>query len=419
MSEITLNDIIALADDGEVEAALAQLDALIAEHNDVAAFHAIRAFFLLDLGRVADAERAAELAHALDDEDPVPTLTLARVALARGEPNEAITWARAAMERAPEMLEALVVEARARAMLGQWEDVIARADYVLGADPHNAEAAFLRIAAIESRDRGRGRLNEAEWDDLAARFPHVATARTGRGWALLQRGRAKGAEAEFRDALALDPSDPWAKQGLVVALKARYPGYTLLLRFFYWLQSFEPRTQTIILIGGVLGARTLSRAAKNDPDLAPFILPVIVLYFAFVFVSWLADPLLDLTLMARAEGRRLLSDDDKRGALAVGRTLGVAILLSLAGLAVESLRLFLLPGLAIGFTSLTVAAAYQCAPGKERTGLLIASRAFAGLGLAAIVAGPQLGAGLVLLVFVGVAIGTWVSRPLIRRSHGG
>jgi tetratricopeptide (TPR) repeat protein len=416
--EQAIDGIIARAEDGQVAEAIASLDEVLAELNDAPRLHALRAFLLVEVDRVAEAQRSVDLAYALDEEDPYVLHAVGRVALAAGEPDRAIAAARQAYALDPADHAAIILEARARAMLGQWDEVMSRADYVLTEQPDNAEAAFLRIAAIESRTRGGKKLDAAEWDQLAARFPHIAIARTGRAWTLLHRGRATQAEAEFRDALALDPSDPWAREGLVMALKARYPGYTLLLRFFFWLQSLEPRTQLFVLIGGVIGSRMLRRVAEAQPSLAIVVWPVIIAYFAFVLLTWLADPLLNLALMAKDEGRRLLSEDDRKGATAVGAALAVGLLLAAIG-GLTPWKHALLGGMAIGFTSLTLAAAYHCAPGKYRDRLLGASAVFIVCGVGAMVSPDGLRGLLLAVAIFGVVISTWVSRMFIRKSHGG
>ncbi len=411
-----IDAIIARAEDGQVAEAIAALDELIAEVNDAPRLHALRAFLLVEVDRIPDAQRSAELAHALDEEDPYVLHAVGRVALAAGEPDRAISAARQAYALDPADHAAILLEARARALLGQWDEVMSRAEFVLAEEPDNAEAAFLRVAAIESRTRGGRKLDAAEWDRLAERFPHIAIARTGRAWTLLHRGRARQAEREFRDALALDPGDPWAKEGLVVALKARYPGYTLMLRFFFWLQSLEPRTQLFVLIGGVVGSRMLRRVAEANPSLAIVVWPVIIAYFAFVLLTWLADPLLNLALLAKEEGRRLLSADDRRGATAVGMALGAGLLLALIG-GLTPWEDALLGGMAIGFTSLTLAAAYRCAPGKYRSRLLGASALFIACGVGAMVLPASVGGLLLGVAILGVVISTWVSRVFIRKSH--
>lgn len=414
--EQAIDAIIARAQDGQVTEAVASLDEVLAEWNDAPRLHALRAFLLLEVGRLAEAQRSVDLAHALDEEDPYVLHAVGRVALAGGEPDRAIAAARQAYALDPADHGAILLEARARALLGQWDEVMSRAEYVLTEEPQNAEAALLRIAAIESRTTGGRKLDAAEWDRLAERFPHIAIARTGRAWTLLHRGRARQAEREFRDALALDPGDPWAKEGLVVALKARYPGYAQLLRFFFWLQSLEPRTQMFVLIGGVIGSRMLRRVADANPSLAIVVWPVIIAYFAFVLLTWLADPLLNLALMAKEEGRRLLGEDDRKGAIAVGVALAAGLLLALIG-ALTPWEDALLGGMAIGFTSLTLAAAYHCAPGKYRTRLLGASALFVACGVGAMVLPGSIGGLLLGVALLGVVVSTWVSRVFIRKSH--
>lgn len=411
-----IEGIYALAEDGRTTEALAALDEMLAEVNDAPPLHALRAFLLLDLRRVADAQRAADLAYALDEEDPYVLHAVGRVAIAAGEPRRALEAAQALLAIDEGDHDAVLLDARARALIGQWDEVIARAEWVLGEDPQNAEAAFLRIAALESGKKKGARLDPKEWDELAARFPHVSIARAGRAWTLLHRGRAGHAETEFRDALALDPNDPWAKEGLVLALKARYPGYTLLLRFFFWLQSLPPGTQTAVLIGGVVGSRLLRTVAVQNPSLKPLIYPVIGAYFLFVMLTWLADPLLNLVLLTKPEGRRLLDADDRRGALAVGGALAAAAVLALLSVATPW-KAALLGALVVAFASLPIAAAYNCRPSPQRTRLQIVSLLVILSGLMATVAPAGVSGILLFGGIITVVITTWVSRGMIRRSH--
>lgn len=416
MEHDAIGTIQELAEDGRTGEALDALDAVLAEVNDEAPLHALRAFLLLDLGRIAEAQRAVELAHALDDEEPYVLHAVGRVAIAAGEPRRALQVAQQLLAATEGDAEAVLLDARARAMLGQWDEVIARAEWVLGQDPQSAEAAFLRIAALESGRRPGEQLDPKEWDDLAARFPHVSVARTGRAWTLLRRGRAQHAEDEFRDALALDPGDLWAKEGLLLALKSRYPGYTLLLRFFFWLQSLPPGTQTAVLIGGVIGSRALRTLAGANPALKPVLYPVIGLYFGFVMLTWLADPLLNLLLLTKAEGRRLLGSDERHGALAVGSALGAAALLALLSL-LTPWSAALLGALVLAFATLPLAAAYACAAGPQRTKLQVVSVLVILAGLLSTVAPAGVSGLLLTGAVLTVVVTTWISRGMIRRSH--
>lgn len=66
-------------------------------------------------------------------------------------------------------------------------------------------------------------------DDLLDRYPASAWARAGKGWGLLEGGRAGEARETFEQALALDPTPAWAQHGLVESIKA---ANAMLLRVF-------------------------------------------------------------------------------------------------------------------------------------------------------------------------------------------
>jgi hypothetical protein len=246
------------------------------------------------------------------------------------------------------------------------------------------------------------------WRSLAERFPLNPVARAGAGWTRMHAGHIRAARAEFEQALALDPSLPWAKQGLVLALKARNPVYALLLRFFLWFSGLPTRTRTYVLIGGLLAYNFLRRTARTEPELKPFITPLLIAYAGFVVLTWLADPLLNLVLMARPEGRRLLTPDEKRGALLVGACLSLAALLGVTA-ALTPWTNAGMSAFGVGFTSFAVAAAYQ-RTGRKRTQLQV----LAGIALCSSLAAgvlPDQFAGIALVIAIlCIVLGTWMSH---------
>src|SRR5690606_16299570 len=158
-------------------------------------------------------------------------------------------------------------------------------------DPENEEAALLHTLTAGAMTGGR--LDQASWRALADRFPLNPVARAGAGWTRLSAGQVKDARVEFEQALALDPTLPWAREGLVLALKARNPVYAVLLRFFQWLGRFPRRTRNLFIIGGFVAYQLLRRLQESNPELRWVILPLLVVYIGFLVLSWLADPLLN------------------------------------------------------------------------------------------------------------------------------
>jgi hypothetical protein len=80
-----------------------------------------------------------------------------------------------------------------------------------------AAAAAALLAALAGATAARSLVYRDEvgfWEDVARKSPHGARAFNNLGWALAQEGRAAEAEAAFRRAVALDPTDYRARANL-------------------------------------------------------------------------------------------------------------------------------------------------------------------------------------------------------------
>jgi len=400
-----VDQVFELLADGNRPEALTRLDELLREEPYQGALYALRALISSDLGALDSAAADAVRAREITPDHPFVYYATGVVALEQGAMLEAIQASQTARRLAPEYADAVLLEARARAALGQWDRVLAIAGDLVMREPDNEGAALLATIAREQQHQGP--LSPEAWKQLAERFPLNAVARTGAGWTRLNAGQIQAARAEFEQALSLDPALPWAKEGLVLALKARNPAYALLLRFFIWFSRLESRTRTIILVGGLIGYNVLRYSASARPELKPFILPVLVAYLAFLALSWLADPLLNLLLMARPEGRRLLDADARRSALLVGACLAGAAVLGLASLAGRPS--LLLSAFAVGFASFAVSAAYGHRGRRRRQLKGLAGTAIVA-GLAAGVVSESLQGGMLLVAVLGVVAATWLSH---------
>ena len=404
--------------DGQQTEALEQLDHLIREEPYHGPAHALRALIHAGQDRLDQAAEDARTAKRLAPDHPFVLYVAGAVALQQGAVLEAIRAAQEAQQLDPSYADAVLLEARARAVAGQWARVILLADRVVEQEPENEEAAVL--AALARGVERDGVLDDAAWKSLAERFPLNPMARAGSGWTRIHAGQIRAARTEFEQALALDPSLPWAKRGLALALKASNPVYALLLRFFLWFGALPTRTRTYLLIGGVLAYNFLRRTARAEPELKPFITPLLIAYVGFVLLSWLADPLLNLVLIARPEGRRLLTADEKRGALLVA---GCLILAALLG-GIAALSTWKNAGLSafgVGFTSFAVTAAYQ-RTGQKRMQLQVLAGLALCSSLAAAILPQQLAGFALLIAILCIVLATWMShfgkdRPRLSRAE--
>lgn len=401
-----VEEVLELLSDGQRDEALARLDRVLREEPYQGGLFALRALICAEAGRLAEAGEAARQGREIAPEHPFVHYAFGAVALQQGSMMEAIEAAREARRLAQDYADAALLEARARVALGQWDSVRSLAAAVVEREPDNEEAALLEAIATESsRD---GSLDPERWKRLGEQFPLNPVARAGSGWIRLEAGQISSARAEFEQALAVDPSLSWAKSGLVVALKARNPVYALLLRFFLWFGRLPPRTRMIVLVGGLLGYNALRRTAAAQPELRPLIVPVLIAYLGFVALTWLADPLLNLLLMTRPEGRRLLDADQRRAALLVGTCLALGATMGITGALADAPRV-MLGGLGVGLGCFAIAAAYS-REGRKRQQLGVLAAVAVGASLLFIAAPEGMAAVLFLVAVLSSAAATWMSH---------
>src|SRR5262249_2378545 len=140
----------------------------------------------------------------------------------------------------------------------------------LNAEAGHTGCANLRAMALNQL--GRGAEAGRALHDALAQDPENAVTHANQGWTALQTGDAKKALEHFREALRLDPTNDWAKSGMVESLKAQYFVYRLMLKYQFYMSRLSGRRQWWTLIGIYVVARII-----------PF---MFIPYLLFVFISW-------------------------------------------------------------------------------------------------------------------------------------
>jgi tetratricopeptide (TPR) repeat protein len=312
--------------------------------SDLSAAHRERGFLLARQGRHELAEREYRLALADDPYDADAHALLALV-LAEQEPRraEALMEARTAVHFAPDSLFSHYAEARVHLEAERWDDAqraaerairidpdnsrpyvvvaashvhrrqwneaLTAADQALALDPTHTTAANIRATALVHlgrRDEAGAALHGA-----LARDPEDFFTHANQGWALLHRGEREAALGHFRESLRLNPEGEWARKGLAEALKARNPLYAGMLRYFLWMDRISDRTRWMVILGGWLAYRILRGVADANPALAPWLVPLMIAYAAFVLLSWTAPQVFNAVLLASREGRYVLSPEQR------------------------------------------------------------------------------------------------------------
>ncbi len=352
-----------LFDQRRYDLAERELRAALATDPDHPLAHAVLAFCLLERDDLDGAEAEAGQAILNAPDESFSHHAMSRVLHQRRRTKEAEEAIREAIRLSPDDAGYHASLAGILMDLRRWPDALAAAERGLEIDAEHDGCANLRVLAL--RQLGRADEAAAAMEGVLARRPDDAVSHANQGWALLERGDADKALEHFREALRIDPELDWARAGLVEALKARYRIYGWMLRYFLWMAKLAAKAQWGLIIGAYIGYRILLSVAQNNPGLAPFVTPILILYVAFVFLSWTAVPLFNLTLRLNRFGRHALTADQRMGSNFVG----LAVLIAIACLiswAITQHSLLLLATVYSAVLILPIAGTFSCDPGWPR-----------------------------------------------------
>jgi len=391
-----------------------EVRAELAEDPEDPAAHAILALILSDQGEADEALEEADRAVGLGPETPFCHYARALVLDARKKYPAAAAAAEEAIRLDPEDADYHAALALARIGEDKWSGALEAAERGLGLDPENADCLNCRATALTKL--GRGAEADAAARSALERNPEDAELHATRGWTLLETGRHREAAESFREALRLDPESERARRGVIEALKARNPAYRLILRYLFWMGRIGRRGQWFFIIGLVVGVQVLKAVARRVPALAGITWPIIAAYAAFVFVSWLSEPLSNLLLMLNRFGRLALSARQRNASRWLAVCLGVGACGLGAGWWASDLALLML-GL-LGLTiSIPVSASLRCEEPRPRRILLGYTALLLGLGLAStgmVAAGVPGALKVGSAYLIGWVIFSWVAN-LIQR----
>lgn len=355
---------------------------LASEPHDAYA-HALLGLCLAHREKFEDAASETQQAIHLAPDFPFAHFAHAHVLFDRNRFSEALPVINEAIRLDPEDADQYALLANIHLQERRWPAALNAAEQGLEFNPEHVGCTNLRAIALVKL----GRKAEAgrTIDTALSKNPDNALTHANQGWTLLEQGQPKKAAEHFREALRLDPQNEWARQGIIEALKARNFIYAIMLKYFLWMSKFSRRGQWGIILAGYFGNRILATIAHENPDLAPWILPLRILYVAFALMTWLAYPLFNLMLRLNKFGRLVLS----REQTIATNWFGLCLLLALAGLVgcilygFESAWLIMV--VVFGLLLLPVSAIFKCAAGWPRNLMAALTIAMALLGLAALV----------------------------------
>jgi tetratricopeptide (TPR) repeat protein len=370
--------------------------------------HATLAFCLAELKKHDEAVESAREAIRLGPDDPYTHYALAYAFNEADRMKEADSAIKEAIRLDPEDPDHWSMQGGIYLGLRNWKAAAAAADRGLALQADHIHCNNIRAMALNKM----GRRAEAgiALDSALSADPENATTHANRGWALLEQRRTQDALIHFREALRLDPQHEWAREGILEALRARNPLYRAMLGYFFFMGRLSDRMQWAFFIGIWLGYRVIRGIAQENPHLRPILVPLVALYFLFIYLSWTARPIFNLLLRLDPFGRLALTPDQIKASNLVGACLASAIVAFALGIPLDILWLAL-AGLPLAMLPIPISATFEAYNPKRRGTLAtctVVLAAASAIGIMLIAAGVEgAGFGIFGLTMLGFLLFTW------------
>lgn len=278
-----------------------------------------------DRDRLKEATSEAERGVHLAPDDPVAHYVLAVVWQKRNEIPKALAAIHEAIALDPADAHFHGLRGQLFGQQEKWQDALDAASEGLQFDPDNELCTTIRTLALERLGRVVDAKLQAE--ESLRQNPDSTWAHSSHGWAMLQQGHYKEAQKSFAEALRLDPSNELARSGMIQALNSANFVYRWMHLLLIRISRLGTRNVWILMIGLWIGMRFLNAYAKDHPEFAPWIQPILMCYLFVVTMSWLMVPLFNTMLRFHSFGKYLLSNSEKWASNLIATALVLAVVI--------------------------------------------------------------------------------------------
>ena len=375
--------------------------------------HALLGLCLMRQDKLPEAQAETEQAIVLSPDEPYPHYCRSIVLDHRRRHAEAEQAALEAVRLEPTSPDFRSQMALTLLHQKKWQAALDACLEGLQYDAEHAGCNNLRSMALSKLGKQTESITTA--DEALAHDPDNEMAHANKGWALLHEGKPRPALDHFREALRLDPNYEYAQQGIVEALKARNPIYRWMLGYFLWMARLDTKVQWGVILVGYFGARLLRNISRNNPEIEPWITPILLLYLLFVLLTWFSVPLFNLLLRLNKFGRHALSRDQRISS----NWFGACMLLVFGGALAALLTPYQAPFLIAvfgGVMAMPLSMIYFCDPGWPRQMMTLFSVSLALLGTVSILcslADWDVGETLFVIFILGFIASPWLANYLV------
>lgn len=383
-SETILRRASMLLEQRRYSAAQSELRRVLADYPEHTYAHAMLSLALAQDERIGDAARTpehreqlidatrhAELAIASDPNDSLGYYALASARYHRRDFSAAIEAGRSAIALDPYDADAHAIVASSMLQSRRYAEALQTAEQGLSVDPEHGSCTNLRSLALERLGRSGDAIDAA--NAQLSRHPDDPTAHAAVAYAHLNRGEYHQAQISFREALRLDPTNEFARMGMIEAINSSNLLYRTLHRYFVWIGRLDQRMAFALMIGFWLLIQNVGRIAAAIPFLEAYTTTIVMVYVLFALSTWIASPLMNTALRLHPFGRHLLNGRERMTSNLIAALMGLALLFFFAGLMWFELSLAMLAVVYCFMLAVFIVATMQMPTSQGRWGVGIAS----------------------------------------------
>jgi len=301
----------------------------------------------------------------------------------------------------------------------KWELALDAANQGLALEAEDVSLLNLRAQALIKLNRQDAAQETV--DDALHRNPENSYSHANKGYSQLHAGDLDASLAQFKEALRLDPTNAFAREGLKEAIKGKNMIYRVLQKYFLWMGRMQAQYQWGFIIGIYILYRIILWGMEAFPALAPFLLPLAIFYAIFAFSTWIAPPVSNLALRFHPLGKLALDDDEKLASnivAALGGLMLGALGLHFANFApVYDPNYYLYFAGFFGLSMIPVSGLFSVEKGtKARQWSMIYTLAILASGLTFLVIAPSQAIFFYIFIF-GIFVYSFVVNYLVQLSH--
>lgn len=286
--------------------------------------HTLLAIIFLNLQKTDEAKVAIETAISFAPDEAYNFYIYSKVWFQKENMAEAEQKIREAISIHPFSAEYFAWLAQIQMHKKDYNDALQSANEGLAIEADNINCLNIRAIALTKLNKKQEAYETIQ--DALTEDPENSMTHANTGWSMLEHGEHKAALNHFTESLRLDPNNEWAKSGMVEALKARYFVYRMFLRYMFWIGNMKGNKQWMVIVGLYLMVQVLKGVGKAFPVLQYIVIPLIVLYAAFAFSTWIIQPVFNLLLRLHPQGKYVLTREERLSSVYVGLSLLIGVL---------------------------------------------------------------------------------------------